>query len=104
MGTLTADRYALTSSDELFFALDGRTVEADGDSWRIEVCGVHSTASRHWLQLQLCGPVAQGLTLRVERQDVPRVLGIVRDWLEGSLPAALESAVTGKAYQPVVTN
>jgi hypothetical protein len=99
-----AERCAITVSDEFFFALDGRDVAAHGERWRVEVCGIHSSTSQHWLQLQLRGPVTQGLTLRVPRLDFSEVLRTVEQWLEGSLPAAFETAVTGRAYLPALTN
>jgi hypothetical protein len=101
-----ADRYCITFSDEFFFALEGHSLIANGHAWRVEVCGIHSAAApaQHWLQLQLKGPVAQALTLRVARLEVGYVLQVVRDWLEGSLPAALEASVTGRAYLPAFTS
>jgi hypothetical protein len=100
----TADRYVVTPSDEFFFALEGRVLEANGRTWRIEVCGVHATPTDHWLQLHLRGPVSQGLTLRVPELDAAAVVEFVRDWLEGSLSTELEIAVTGRAYYPAVTS
>ena len=97
------NRHAITSSDELFFSLEGRTVEAGGQCWQLEVCGVHSGSSQHWIQLQLRGPVLKGLTIRVPRLDTRRVLTIVCNWLEGSLPSDLERSVTGQTYLPVLT-
>lgn len=79
-------------------------MHATGDTWQIEVCGVHATPSQYWLQLHLRGPFSQGLTLRVPRLDVGYVLDLVREWLDGTLPAALEPSVTGRAYLPVLTN
>ncbi len=101
---LAADRYVLTATDEFFFALEGRTLEANSRTWTIEVCGVHSTGAQHWVQLQLCGPVAQEVTLRVPRLDAGEVVALVTRWLAGVLPAALESAVVGRAYLPAPTN
>jgi hypothetical protein len=98
------DRNVITPSDELFFALEGRTVEAAGSDWRIEVCGVHSSDSQHWVQLQLRGPVNQGLTIRIPRLDTRYVLTMVCEWLEGLLPSALETSITGKSYLPLLTN
>jgi hypothetical protein len=98
------DPNRITRSDELFFALEGRTLEAAGDRWRLEVCGVHSADSQHWVQLHLRGRASQGLTIRVTRLDARDVLTMVREWLEGVLPSSLESSVTGRSYLPVLTN
>jgi hypothetical protein len=100
----TAERCTITPADEFFFALEGRDVDANGERWSVEVYGIHSDASQHWLQLQLRGTVTQGLTLRVPRLDLSSVLQMVQQWLEGSLPAALETAVTGRAHLPALTN
>jgi hypothetical protein len=100
----TADRNTLTASDEFFFMLEGCSLDANGDRWRIEVCGIHSSRSQHWLQLQLRGPITQSLTVRVPRLDVDYVLTLIRNWLEGSLPVVLESTVTGRAYLAAFTN
>jgi hypothetical protein len=99
-----AERFSITASDEFFFALEGRDVDASGERWRVEVCGIHSDGSQHWLQLQLQGSVTQHLTLRVPRFHLSEVLRTIQQWLEGSLPAALETAVTGRAYLPALTN
>jgi len=99
-----AERFSITASDEFFFALEGRDVDASGERWRVGVCGIHSDGSQHWLQLQLQGSVTQDLTLRVPRFDLSEVLRTIQQWLEGSLPAALETAVTGRAYLPALTN
>lgn len=105
IATLTPhDPYRITRSDELFFALEGRTLEAAGNRWRLEICGVHSADSQHWVQLNLRGAVSQGLTIRVRRLDARDVLTMVREWLEGVLPSSLESSVTGRSYLPVLTN
>jgi alkylation response protein AidB-like acyl-CoA dehydrogenase len=63
-----------------------------------------SMLGQQWVQLHLRGRVSQGLTVRVARLDAREVLSLVHDWLEGLLPAALETAVTGRAYLPVLTS
>jgi hypothetical protein len=100
----TADRNTLTACDEFFFALDGQSFEANGETWTLDVCGVHAASRQQWVQLHLRGRVSQGLTVRVARLDAREVLSLVHDWLEGLLPAALETAVTGRAYLPVLTS
>jgi len=100
----TPHRHVITASDELFFALEGQTVEARGDCWLIEVCGIHSAGSRHWVQVQLRGPLVQGMTICVPRLDAHQVATVIREWLEGLLPSALESAVTARTYFAAPTN
>src|SRR5712671_343389 len=56
----------VTAADELFFSLDGRLLSADDDEWRLEVCGVHSSGTDHWVQLNLHGLVGWGITLRTD--------------------------------------
>jgi hypothetical protein len=100
--TLDARRNLVNPSDELFFALEGRTIESRGDRWRIEVCGVHSADAHHWVQLNLSGPVQCGLTLRTERLEALRVTEMVCDWLNDSVPSDLESSLVGKLYAPAL--
>jgi hypothetical protein len=97
VGLKTPSRHVVSASDELFFALEGQAVNAGGDCWLIEVCGIHSADSRHWVQVQLRGPIVQGMTIRVPRLDAQQVVTVIRDWLEGLLPSALESAVTARS-------
>ena len=104
VGLETPHRHVVTASDELFFALEGQTVEARGDRWLIEVCGIHSAGSRHWVQVQLQGPMVPGMTIRVPRLDAHHVVTVIQEWLEGLLPCALESAVTARSYLAAPTN
>jgi len=98
--TLDARRNLVNPSDELFFALEGCTVESRDDRWRIEVCGVHSDDAHYWVQLNLNGPVQCGLTLRTERLEAARVIEMVCGWLSDSVPSDLESSLVGKLYAP----
>jgi hypothetical protein len=100
--TLDARRNLVNPSDELFFALEGRTVESQGDTWRIEICGVHSDGTHHWVQLNLNGPVQCGLTLRTERLESAHIVSMVRSWLDDSVPSDLETTLVGKLYAPAL--
>jgi len=95
-------RNLVNPSDELFFSLEGRAVESRGSLWRIEVCGVHTAALGHWIQLNLRGPVQCGLTLRANRLDASQVVGVVQDWLDDSVSSDVEPSLVGKIYKPVV--
>jgi hypothetical protein len=97
-----ARRNLVNPSDELFFSLEGRTLESRGSQWRIEVCGVHSAALYHWIQLNLRGPMQCGLTLRADRLDASDVVDVVQDWLDDSVPTDVEPCLIGKIYKPVV--
>jgi len=96
--TLDARRNLVNPSDELFFALEGRTIESRGETWRLDVCGVHSVGDDHWIQLNLCGPVECELTLRSDRLETSYVMTLVRDWLDDRVPSELETCLVGKTY------
>ena len=100
--TLDDRRNLVNPSDELFFALEGRTVDGGGDTWRIEVCGVHTVDAEHWIQLNLCGPVECELTLRSACLEAAHVMSVVRDWLDDTVPSELEPCLVGKTYAPAV--
>ncbi|HVP86791.1 MAG TPA: hypothetical protein VMU79_01820 [Casimicrobiaceae bacterium] len=87
---------SISSSDELFFLLEGQTVRSRGNNWRIQVCGVYSTAVDRWIQLSLSGPLACGMTLRTGFRDADGVLDLLRDWLDGSLPSDLEPCIVSQ--------
>jgi hypothetical protein len=77
----------LTPADELFFNLDGRVVSAEDDEWRLEVCGVHSMGTQHWIQLKLHGLVGWGVTLRTDTLSATGVLDRVSAWLRQAMPS-----------------
>ena len=78
---------AVNLADQLFFDLDGRLIEARDDEWRVEVCGVHSSTQQHWVQVNVVGPVACGLTLRTESLDASDILDRLSGWIEQSMPS-----------------
>jgi hypothetical protein len=71
----------VTAADELFFNLDGRIVSTTDDEWRLEVCGVHTSGTQHWVQLNVHGVPGCGLTLRTESLDAGDLLRRVDAWL-----------------------
>ena len=84
----------VTDADEFFFNLDGRLLSEKDDEWRVEVCGVHTSGTEHWIQLNLRGLVAWGLTLRTDRLDAAGVLDKVQTWLHQTLLADQPSGCT----------
>ena len=71
----------VTAADELFFNLDGWILSTAEDKWRLEVCGVHTSGSQHWVQFTGHGLIQCGLTLRTETLDVADLLSRVDAWL-----------------------
>jgi len=71
----------VTAADELFFNLDGRILSTTDDQWRLEVCGVHTSGTQHWVQLNVHGLVGCGLTLQTETLDARDLLRRVDAWL-----------------------
>ena len=81
----------MSLADELFFNLDGRLLEVGGASWSVEVCGIHSGANEHWVQLNLSGPLEAPLTVRTATLDASSVLQDVSNWLERGYCPTLEN-------------
>ena len=71
----------VTPADELFLNLDGTLVNSSLQSWRIEVCGIHSDESRNWVQLNLCGRDSYGVTLCADHLDPAPIRRMLADWL-----------------------
>jgi hypothetical protein len=71
----------VTAADELFFNLDGRILSTPEDNWRLEVCGVYTFGTQHWVQLNVHGVPGCGLTLRTETLDAGDLLRRVDAWL-----------------------
>lgn len=84
----------VTDADEFFFNLDGRVLSEKDDEWRVEVCGVHTSGTEHWIQLNLRGLIAWGLTLRTDRLDATGVLDRIQTWLHQTLLADQRSGCT----------
>jgi len=72
---------SVTAGDELFFNLDSTDLEVGDDTWRVEVCGVHSDGPAHWIQANLHGFVSYSVTLRTEALDAGEVRGTLSAWL-----------------------
>jgi hypothetical protein len=71
----------VTPGDELFFNLDSSDLEVGDDTWRVEVCGVHSNGPDHWVQANLHGFVSYSVTVRTEALDAGAVRGTLSAWL-----------------------
>jgi len=91
-----------SSSDELYFLLEGRTVEGRGEQWQVEVCGVYSAGAQRWIQLNLRGPYTCGVTLRCGSLPAEDVIDLLHDWLDDSLPARHERRVVSHASAPLI--
>jgi hypothetical protein len=72
---------SVTPGDELFFNLDSSELEVGDDTWRVEVCGVHSNGPDHWVQANLHGFVNYSVTVRAEALDASEVRGTLSAWL-----------------------
>jgi hypothetical protein len=72
---------SVTAGDELFFNLDSTDLEVGDDTWRVEVCGVHSDGPDHWIQANLHGFVSYSVTLRTDALDAGEVRGTLSAWL-----------------------
>jgi hypothetical protein len=92
-----ATRNLVSPSDELFFLLEGETVHGRGSDWRIQVCGVYSTDTDCWIQLNLAGPFTCGVTVRAGFMAVGDLLDLLEQWLDNSLPSELESCIVSQA-------
>jgi hypothetical protein len=84
----------VTAADELFFNLDGRILSTTEDQWRLEVCGVHTSGSQHWVQLNVHGMAGCGLTLRTDTLDAGDLLRRVDAWLSLAIKTGEPSLCT----------
>jgi hypothetical protein len=89
----------VTHGDELFFQLDGTRVDAAGESWQIEICGVHSVDSHHWIQLTVSGHVSYGLTLKADELDPSSIRERIAAWLPQAMTYAPDSGVVSAAAE-----
>jgi hypothetical protein len=71
----------ITPADELFLNLDGTIVNVSLQSWRIEVCGIHSSHAQNWVQLHVWGNTSYGLTLCLEALDAAPIRRMLVHWL-----------------------
>ncbi len=83
-GRLTVTGHEVTAADELFVNLDGTVLHQDDDRWTIEVCGIHSADSRHWVQVNLVSDEMCGVTVCADRLEASRVRSMLLDWLTQS--------------------
>jgi hypothetical protein len=71
----------VTPGDELFFNLDRTTLDVGGESWNVEVCGVHSDGLDYWIQANLHGFVTYSVTFRTHELDVADIRKTLAEWL-----------------------
>jgi hypothetical protein len=84
-GVATANaggHHVVSPSDELFFRLEGHVVSGRSGTWRVEVCGVYSTDTDRWVQLNLAGPCRCGVTLRAGFRESSAIVDLLVDWLD----------------------
>jgi len=79
--------YEVTPADELFVNLDGTLLQHDGHRWSVEICGIHASGDRYWIQVNLCADECCGVTVSADRLEASNVRSILLDWLRHSAPA-----------------
>jgi hypothetical protein len=74
--------------EDLFVALDGRTVSVGRDRWRVEVFSVvDDEDGSRWVQLAIKGEPDYALTLRLFRSTAAeRAIGAIIRWLYDPTP------------------
>ena len=70
------------SANDLFQALDGRTVTVRSRGWRIEITGIFEEQGSSWIQLTLQGTPPYNVAVRIGPVDTPaEVVETLRSWL-----------------------
>src|SRR5262245_36458346 len=100
LAATTGNRNVVSPSDELFFLLEGQVVASRSGSWRVEVCGVYSTDSDRWVQLNLAGPYRCGVTLRAGLRESSAIVDLLVKWLDDTLSVDLEPCIVSQASRP----
>lgn len=77
----TQSANVVTASDELFFSLDKTTLDVEGETWNVEVCGIYSDGAEHWIQANLHGFVSYSVTLRADALDAAEIRKTLSAWL-----------------------
>jgi hypothetical protein len=72
---------SVSDADELFVNLDGSMVETPNGRWSVEICGIHSSDARSWVQLCLRSDTSYGLTVTVDQLSAAQVRSAVSRWL-----------------------
>ncbi len=87
--------YELSRADELFAALDGRLVTADGARWHLEVLGIHLHADTCWVQVLALGPANHQLssTFQIDPAEPAELLNLVPAWLATQNSRAIDGFV-----------
>ncbi len=74
----------ITTSDELFAAIDGQTLASGTGDWQLQVCGIHHDARGCWLQVHLQGREELDATLLVDPREPAAILREFGGWLDSA--------------------
>jgi hypothetical protein len=80
------DAASVTAADELFVNLDGSILKLGQSSWRVEICGIHASERRNWIQVHLVGTDEYGVTLATDDLSARHVREQLFDWLTTTSP------------------
>jgi len=70
------------SANDLFQALDGRSVSVHSRSWRIEITGIFEQDGSSWIQLTLQGTPSYNLAVKFGAYETAaEVVETLRSWL-----------------------
>jgi hypothetical protein len=96
MALYDAPAYPTTlTADELFIALDGRSVTVAGRTWRLAIYSIYDQQASRWIQLQLNGRPKHIMTLRVATDaSVEAVVETLSESLDGTSPTRAVHDVT----------
>ena len=79
---LSDTRMKNASANELFQALDGRTVSVRSRAWRIEITGIFEQDGSSWVQLTLQGTPSYNVAVKIGTFDTAaEVVETLRSWL-----------------------
>lgn len=94
----------VNAADELFVNLDSTEFTAGPSTWLVEVCGIHISAARCWVQLNLIGDESYSVTVAPPAPSVPAVRQCLSAWASrrdlAANPAAMDVA---PAHSPVTS-
>lgn len=76
------DLATVTAADELFLMLDGMLVTGRDESWRVEICGIHTGRDRHWIQVNLIGAESYGVTIATDQLSADAIRQQLHAWIE----------------------
>ena len=71
-----------SSADDLFVALDGRSVSVHSRGWRIEITGIFEQDGATWIQMTLHGTPTHDVVVKMAPLDTAaEVVEALRSWL-----------------------